>query len=382
MKQLTFELFDTFQCIGSSCPDTCCASWGIEVDPASVDFYRNLKNNFGQKLQQNLIESNKKVYMKLQNNRCPFLNGQNLCDIYIHLGPEKMCQTCKIYPRFQWKYGDILFRGLGISCPEVARLILSYPDTLYFDFAEDPSIADSSNSTENWQLFNTLINGMTASVNILQNRSLSIFTRLRLMVAFNDALKTNIDSAQDSYALFETFSDHTQFDTLTHTFATHSKSILPLLTFALHFYKNAGTFRDLYYIAPYTETLYDTLTFCNSLTNQQELTDFWDDVSTDFYPIRYEQYSIYYLTRHYMSAYHNNNIQKCIANLIYLFSLHRLFAFGIYRQKGERLSLADLVPIYTAISRFFEHTDSNLDTLYQLFSDNDMNTTSFLLSLI
>lgn len=382
MKQLTFELFDIFQCIGSACPDTCCAGWGIEVDATSVDFYRNLKNDFGQKLQQNLIESNEKVYMKLQNNRCPFLNNQNLCDIYIHLGPEKMCQTCKIYPRFQKRYGDVLFRGLCISCPEVARLILSYPETLYFDFAEDSSISDSSNNIENWSLFNTLINGMTTSVNILQNRSLSIFTRLRLMVAFNDALKSSIDSGEDPHPLFELFSDHTQFDTLTHTFTPRSESILPLLTFTLHLYKHLEAFKNLHYISPYTDTLYDILNFCNSLTNQQNLTNFLDDISTDPYSIRYEQYCVYYLTRHYMSAYHNGNIQKYIANLIYLFSLHRLFAFGVYQQKGEKLNLTDLVPIYTSISRFYEHTGPNPDILYQLFSDNDMNTTSFLLSLI
>lgn len=31
MKFMKTEFFDTFECIGGDCPDTCCAGWNITI---------------------------------------------------------------------------------------------------------------------------------------------------------------------------------------------------------------------------------------------------------------------------------------------------------------------------------------------------------------
>ena len=58
-----------------------------------------------------------------QDKRCAFLNKNNLCDIYIHLGEESLCEICTQHPRFHNEYGNIRQSGLGMACEEAARLI-------------------------------------------------------------------------------------------------------------------------------------------------------------------------------------------------------------------------------------------------------------------
>ena len=42
--------FKSFHCIGGKCPDTCCAGWQIQIDPASLKKYRKAKGALGARL--------------------------------------------------------------------------------------------------------------------------------------------------------------------------------------------------------------------------------------------------------------------------------------------------------------------------------------------
>lgn len=386
MKQLNLEFFDTFECIGSDCPDNCCRSWTIDIDPDTAEIYRNTNSAFGDRLRESLTEKDGKCYIRLNDQgKCPLLNKEGLCEVYRELGPDKMSETCKIYPRISWWHGDILFHGLTISCPEVARMVLSHRDSINFSFAEaENGVTPAPN--QNWPLFNILINGMITSVRIIQNRDLSIFTRLRLLVSFNDMLQSALDADNDEECriLLDAFSDPAQLSILSEEVSESQTNLVSLFTFVLHFYKNIGSLRVSPNMQGYLNDLSDTMAFCNSLSQSMPAEDFLDDVSLDSYTLRYEQYAVYYLTRYYMNAYEKDGkLDKIIANFIYLLCLHRIFAFGLWhKKKGGRLSLDDLIPIYTEISRFWEHNTLNSNALYQIFSDSDMADNTFLFSLI
>ncbi len=386
MKQLKLEFYDIFECIGSECTDNCCRHWAIEIDPDTAEIYHNTKGTFGNRLRESLTENEGKYYIRLNNEgKCPLLNQDNLCEVYRHLGPDKMSEVCQKYPRISWYHGDILFQGLTLSCSEVARIILSHPTSINFDFAEaETGVAPSPQ--QNWSLFNILINGMITSVRIMQNRDLSIFTRMRLLVSFNDMLSShlNTDNDEECRILLDAFSDPTQLSILSQEVSESQTNLVSLFTFVLHFYKNIPSLRVSPNMSGYLTDLPNTMAFCNSLLYSPLAEDFLDDVTLDQYALRYEQYAVYYLTRYYMSAYaKDGRLDKIIANFIYLFCLHRIFAFGLYHKKGERrLSLDDLIPIYTEISRFYEHNNLNPNALYQIFSDSDMTDSTFLFSLI
>ncbi len=386
MKQLNLEFFDTFECIGSDCPDNCCRSWTIDIDPDTAKIYRNTKGSFGNRLQESLTEIDGKCYIRLNDEgKCPLLSKDNLCEVYRHLGPDKMSEVCKKYPRISWYHGDILFQGLTLSCSEAARIVLSHPTSINFDFAEaETGVAPSPQ--QNWSLFNILINGMITSIRIMQNHDFSIFTRLRLLVSFNDMLQQALDAENDKecHILLDAFSDPAQLAIVSQEVSDSQTNLVSLFTFILTFYKNITSLRVVPNMQGYLNDLPDTMAFCNSLLHHSLAEDFLDDVSLDSYALRYEQYAVYYLTRYYMNAYtKDGRLDKIIANFIYLFCLHRIFAFGLYHKKGERrLSLDDLIPIYTEISRFWEHNNLNSNALYQIFSDSEMTDSTFLFSLI
>lgn len=129
------DYYYTFQCIGSLCPDTCCAGWNIEIDQASLSDYKKAIQNSRQgwhlKPQDPFFTTLKKSIdfrrrtFRLQGRRCALLTEDNLCSIYLHMGKNSLCRTCRTYPRHQEEFGNIREISLSLSCPEAARIILS-----------------------------------------------------------------------------------------------------------------------------------------------------------------------------------------------------------------------------------------------------------------
>jgi lysine-N-methylase len=62
-----------------------------------------------------------------ENERCPHLDGNGLCRIILELGEEYLCDICREHPRF-YNYTSVAEGGIGMSCTEAARVILSSPD--------------------------------------------------------------------------------------------------------------------------------------------------------------------------------------------------------------------------------------------------------------
>lgn len=117
------EYFPGFHCIGSACEDTCCAGWQIGADPAALRRYRKEKGPFKKKLRAGMNLRTGAFSMK--NGTCPFLNEEKLCEMYIHMGKESLCKTCREFPRHVEDYGILREIGLSMACPEAARRILS-----------------------------------------------------------------------------------------------------------------------------------------------------------------------------------------------------------------------------------------------------------------
>ena len=141
MLFVTPSYYKKFRCIADRCSDNCCIGWEIDIDPDTAAYYRAVGGAFGERLQRNI--SSDSVFI-LQNERCPFLNDKNLCDIMITCGEEHLCQICRDHPRyFEW-YADRKEGGIGLSCEEAARLILTTDEVTYdvTEVDEDPEEAD------------------------------------------------------------------------------------------------------------------------------------------------------------------------------------------------------------------------------------------------
>jgi lysine-N-methylase len=127
------DFYDKFKCTASKCSDTCCVGWEIDIDEASQEAYRKIAGIFGDKLRTNIEGGH---FRLLSHDRCPFLDQNNLCEIYKNLGENSLCDICREHPRFVEVYGDIMERGLGLCCEEATRLLLEGKDPLTFTSEE------------------------------------------------------------------------------------------------------------------------------------------------------------------------------------------------------------------------------------------------------
>jgi len=125
MKTVYPDYYKDFRCIAHKCRHSCCIGWEIDIDKESLEFYKNVKGEFGEKLINNISFEGTAHFILKEQERCPFLNENNLCDIYTNLGEDKLCQICSDHPRF---YNELPYRteaGLGLCCEEAASLIIT-----------------------------------------------------------------------------------------------------------------------------------------------------------------------------------------------------------------------------------------------------------------
>ena len=133
------EYCERFRCSAGECSDSCCIGWEICIDPETARRYSSVEGRFGEKLRENISEG---AFVLGEGERCPFLNERNLCDIYIQLGEEALCQICTDHPRyFKW-FGGVKEGGVGLCCEEAAKLILSSPPVLAERIVPDEEAPD------------------------------------------------------------------------------------------------------------------------------------------------------------------------------------------------------------------------------------------------
>ena len=126
MKVIAPNYYKKFSCIADKCHHSCCIGWEIDIDNDTYEQYKNLNTEFGKKLNDNIEYDGEIASFKLCDDECcPFLNKNNLCEIILNLGEESLCQICSDHPRFRNYYSDRVEIGLGLTCEEVARIIIN-----------------------------------------------------------------------------------------------------------------------------------------------------------------------------------------------------------------------------------------------------------------
>lgn len=193
MKYHKPSFFDQFKCIGSACTDTCCAGWEIEVDETTAQGYLAEKGAFGDRLRREIGSEPGEYFFKLKNNRCPFLNKENLCDIFINLGEERLCDICREHPRFYNWFGDYTEVGLGLCCEEAERLLFSDSKPLTFveevtqdeeqDYSDEDEYTYASDLLDDEsEECEQMLEERKAIFSILQNRKKNIGARLKRLL--------------------------------------------------------------------------------------------------------------------------------------------------------------------------------------------------------
>jgi len=192
MRLCTPDYYDSFSCIADLCEDTCCEAWEVVVDEASAQRYQACTAPIGEKLRACLHHDGEDHIFRLKNGKCPFLTDKKLCEIHAAIGEENLCRTCALYPRHVEEFGDRREMGLGLSCPEAARLIMAHTEPITFPIKNiegDPN----PDADLDGRLYFSLFTARKTAFAIVQNRSYSIAERCALLLTFARRIQRLMD---------------------------------------------------------------------------------------------------------------------------------------------------------------------------------------------
>ena len=133
MKIYAPKYYKNFKCIADRCTHSCCVGWEIDIDERTLEKYRTLSGSYAEDIRASIIEDGTPHFALGAWERCPHLDECGLCRIISNVGEEYLSDICREHPRF-YNFTDVCEVGIGMSCPEAARIILGSAD--YADMLE------------------------------------------------------------------------------------------------------------------------------------------------------------------------------------------------------------------------------------------------------
>ena len=173
MKLYAPSYYNEFKCIADRCRHSCCIGWEIGVDAETLRRYEKLSDAEREEICSHIKDG--KIQL-CEDGRCPFLDESGLCKIISRYGDAFTSKICREHPRFYNFLTDRAEVGLGASCPEAARIILScenYDSIISIgNISAEPSEGYDAKDERKW-IYSTLKDGRVP----LENRFLAIMGR-------------------------------------------------------------------------------------------------------------------------------------------------------------------------------------------------------------
>ncbi len=194
MKEVTPNYYDKFKCIADRCTHNCCIGWEIDIDEDTMELYNSLDTPMGERIRAN-IEGDVPHFILGEDDRCPFLNKEGLCDIICEHGDGALCDICYLHPRFKNFYSSFEETGLGLCCEEAARIILLEEEKFHISLPDDTEDEEQMFFAVRQKIFS-----------ILQNREKSVRERFSSL-AEEYGFDFSLDSLCDLYLSLERLDD-------------------------------------------------------------------------------------------------------------------------------------------------------------------------------
>jgi len=365
--------YKDFKCIGAECIDTCCAGWEVVIDDNSYQYYKSVTGDFGQRLKDNMMSTNENSFV-LQSGNCPFLNEIKLCDIYTELGQDKLCETCKLYPRFIEEYGDLREIGISLSCMEAARLILKKHEPVVFNLENNSEMITTYNNL-NPELFMQLISARKISFDILQNRSIDFYNRVALLISFTQEIQEKIDTDKFSH-ITEIKNKYKQVDFIEQFMTGLNK----YRNNELVKYNNMGKYLNIYRnfekINDSWPQVIDHNIECLHGKNNgidyflQQYADFnmyYQDKADEF-----ENLMVYFIFRYYLKAVYDEDVYSKVKMAVVSLLIIKELDIVRWIDNEYKLDETDQIDIVHMYSKEIEHSDENLNALAEVLSSNEI----------
>lgn len=371
MKLLAVDEYIKFECIGGDCPISCCGgNWGIMIDEESMEYYRNVKGEFGDRLRDGITIMNGQPAFTFNDHRdCIFLNENKLCEIYRHIGPDALCDTCKNYPRMMYEVGDMLFCFLTNSCPEVNRMIMTREDPIQILF-DDSEVEDNEIRDYDKNRFDRALKAYTAGIHLLQKRSITLRERLALLLMFVNRFQDMERNGLDPTGIIEVFSTEEMYMKLI------QNSLLSKRDYVSKIHAFMIIFKTLLSDAYDHPMWYRLMKLADRVTDQgindiEALENAFDSMDREEIQIELEQIMVYRFFAVFMQGFENiDHYEKLVYEyIIYAALLTYIALEGMGKEGG--CSREDRILYYSVCSRI-EHSDKQKKGLIDAMANDGL----------
>lgn len=400
MLELNIDAFDNFECIGSKCEDHCCRDWLITIDKSTYDNYKKEEHKeFKEKFEEAVFKNKHATeysyaIMNLnEKGECFFLDDKKLCSIYSMLGPDNMCYTCRIYPRYLVKVDEIIQNSISLSCPEACRKVLFRKNPIEFNLRE---IDEASNLVVTKVIeFNqkgifskdAFLELRSFTIDLLQNRDYSIEERLIILGLFIEDI--NGKNERDIFSIIDKYKVNISIKNYK-GIVNHidTKNILDVeIRYSIKAYlKVISKFRS-------TRLKENILNMGKGLKVSENI-DF-EDFKENYINIKntyynpfienyehvFENYLVNYVFKNLL-MYSKKNLFKDYAEMLIYYSMIKFSIIGVCGNLKDDMDESNLILTISTFSRGVEHNKDNIERLKELIKEFKLDNLSNLLPLI
>ena len=365
------DYYKEFHCIADKCEDTCCAGWQIVIDDKSLAKYKKLVA--GKKISERdirpafrtrlltSVDWMQGTFRQSKEKRCAFLNESNLCDLYTNCGEQGLCKTCHRYPRHVEEFEGVREITLSISCPEVARILLSKKEIVSFLSYE----RDGDEEYEEFDpfLFSILEDARVEMLNILQNRSIPMNQRILLVLGMAHDMQGRINRQEmfDCMQVMEKYCKESA-RTYVETYSGKEADAQEFHRYARELFEKLfqlELLRDEWEMV-LQET--DMLLYGETAVHYEEARKRfakWVEAESDM-TIQIEQLLVYFLFTYFPGAVYDGAVYAKVQMAVYLTWMIYELLMARWLKNDGGLTQEEIVDLVYRFSREVEHSDENL----------------------
>ena len=359
------DYYKKFSCIADKCPDTCCGKWQIVIDDDSLEKYEDYNGEYRDELRRK-VNWKEGVFRHGGSGKCAFLRDDMLCDLYIHMGKESLCTTCREYPRHTEEFENVREVSLSLSCPEVARILMNITDKVTFVTEEDDE--DEVFDDFDYFLYSNLEDIREAILNVIQDRSVDIRSRIERVIQIGASAQRHYDEGDlvmwdecEEQDKPEIHGEHEEYMLL-------QKQVMFLIEDLELLYDD------------WEDVLIESQMFLFSagegkfVENREKFETWWRDNSVRAVDgeshismeVFIEQIIVYFISIYLLGAVYDGNIDgkvnACVGHAVELYML----LMARWLKNGDDLVMDDLIELVYRYSREIEHSDENLEQVEML----------------
>ncbi len=383
MKLRVPHYYKDFVCIASKCKDNCCiGGWEIDIDDETANYYLNLEGEFGDILRASIGRTDEYCF-KLKDGKCPFLDNENLCEIYKNLGEDKMGVVCTQFPRFTEYYGSIKETGIGLACEEAERIIFTdrKPFSMDIEDIDEEEVIDTEYDNV---LANYLFKVRDLLFKMIDNESISLHNKMIYMIEIGKHIQdlvneNNTEEIQNIINLLQQ-NNYEALQLDKQNINTDENSSMYEVESILNAYSELEILNEQWQY--YLDDMYDMLhsedmSPADYSVLVKEFTEYIKDRNYE-----YSNMLKYFVFRYFMKAAYDHDVFGKLQLSVTNYFVIRDMDIVKWLKNNREFSFEDRIETVHIFSREVEYSEDNLEVLAEEFIFDDIFKVENLIALL